>query len=147
MPRKGWEYVGIEDHLSPVFTCEMCGNDAVRFEHVLRHAEVDHAVGVGCVCAGHMLEDYERPRRRENDLKARLRAVEAFTSREWRRGRRGGFWKEFRGKGFVVLAWKAGDGYAGKVVDRTRGVEKKVRPRASLDELGRASAKYVLGVS
>lgn len=66
-PRKGWIWSGVIDHGDLIYNCEACGTK-LRYEHILTHPESE-SMGVGCVCAEHLTEDYINPKRKENALK------------------------------------------------------------------------------
>ena len=65
VPQKGWTCVGIEDLEEPSAVCEMCETQEIRYVHYMEHSHYPDQLGVGCVCAGHMEEDYEGARRRD----------------------------------------------------------------------------------
>lgn len=52
-------------------TCMMCGNEKIRYVHIVEHAEVGEAFRVGCTCAVKMTNDYLNPERRERELRNR----------------------------------------------------------------------------
>lgn len=49
VPHKGWKHIGIEDLGEDVYPgeeiryeqCEMCGNEKIRYVHILTHPEFD----------------------------------------------------------------------------------------------------------
>lgn len=89
IPHRGWECVDVID-LKPgdhepydPATCEMCGNESLRFVHVMEHPEYLGGLEVGCVCAEKMCKDYDgqaRERRLVNRAKRRAK----WLTREWR---------------------------------------------------------------
>ena len=42
---------------------EMCGNERIRFVHLMQHPDYPHELRVGCVCAEKMSDDYVNPRK------------------------------------------------------------------------------------
>lgn len=52
-------------------TCQMCGNEKIRYVHIMKHPDLDENFDVGCVCAEKMSSDYEGPKRREAKLRNR----------------------------------------------------------------------------
>ncbi len=54
-------------------TCQMCGNEKIRYVHIMEHPDLDENFDVGCVCAEKMSGDYEDegPKRREAKLRNR----------------------------------------------------------------------------
>lgn len=90
-PHKGWKHVDVEDlakDISPgerikYAQCEMCGNEKIRFVHILTHPEFDGELRVGCSCASKLTDDYVNPQQRERDLKNRLKRSENFAKQDW----------------------------------------------------------------
>jgi len=66
IPHKGWKEIGIEDLGEDLEfgddveyeQCEMCGQEKIRYVHVLQHSDFNGELRVGCVCAEHMTDDY-----------------------------------------------------------------------------------------
>ena len=91
LPHKGWRYVGVEDlgeGLAPgerieYEQCEICGNEKIRYVHILTHPEVDGELRVGCDCASKLTDDYVDPQQRERDLKNRLNRKKNFAKQDW----------------------------------------------------------------
>jgi len=52
-------------------TCQMCGNEKIRYVYIMEHPNLDEHFEVGCVCAEKMSDDYEGPKRREAKLRNR----------------------------------------------------------------------------
>ena len=63
--------------------CEMCGQEKIRYVHVLQHSDFNGELRVGCVCAEHMTDDYINPQKSERELKNRLNRKKNFMRREW----------------------------------------------------------------
>ncbi len=59
VPHGGWTCIHIEDMGEPCHTCEMCGQQEIRFVHTMRHDEYIHELDVGCVCAMKMDRNYD----------------------------------------------------------------------------------------
>lgn len=57
LPHRGWTCDGVEELDAATFTCEMCAKENIRFVHSMSHPE-GYNIGVGCVCAGHLTEQY-----------------------------------------------------------------------------------------
>ncbi|BCM93106.1 hypothetical protein IAD21_04994 [Abditibacteriota bacterium] len=104
IPRKGWICVTVIDLRpdgAPVEetdyeTCQMCGNEKIRYVHIMGHAEVEEELRVGCVCAEKMSADYENPRKRQNELRnranRRAKQKAEWLKRNWRRSAHGNLW-------------------------------------------------------
>lgn len=92
VPHKGWKYVGgedlgeyVEDGKSIDFEqCEMCGNEKIRYVHILEHPDYSGEIRVGCVCASKMIDDYINPKESERELKNRTNRKKNFMKQEWR---------------------------------------------------------------
>jgi hypothetical protein len=85
VPHRGWDCVGYED-LGPdeddFVTCEMCEMAEIRHVHTMSHPDYPQALEVGCVCAENMSGDYVGPRRRERELRLRVKRRERQARRE-----------------------------------------------------------------
>ena len=73
LPHKGWTEIGMEDlgeglegEEIEYEQCEMCGNEKIRYVHIMKHPEVHGELHVGCICASKMTDDYVNPEAREN---------------------------------------------------------------------------------
>jgi hypothetical protein len=66
IPHKGWSLIDVidirEDGQSEAETdyetCMMCGNDKIRYVHIVENPEVVDSFKVGCVCSGKMTITY-----------------------------------------------------------------------------------------
>jgi hypothetical protein len=38
-------------------TCQMCGNEKIRYVHIMEHPDLEENFEVGCVCAEKMSDD------------------------------------------------------------------------------------------
>lgn len=106
IPHKGWTEIGIEDLGEEVDfgeeiryeRCEMCGNEKIRYVHIMTHPEYRGELRVGCDCACKMTDDYENPEARERDLKNRVQRKKNFMKKEWRQVvRSGNFTLKYKG--------------------------------------------------
>lgn len=104
MPHKGLTledvYDVVEDENESVDernyeTCEMCGNETIRYVHVVSHPDVDHDFHVGCICAEHMTSDYITSRRREKELKQRAAQRANFVKKKWKQSANGNWYLNF----------------------------------------------------
>ena len=59
----------MDDLEEAVETCEMCGQENIRYVHYMNHPDYPDELKVGCVCAENMENDYVNPRKREQKLK------------------------------------------------------------------------------
>jgi hypothetical protein len=67
----------------------MCGNERIRYVHVVEHPEIAETYTVGCVCAEKMTGDYLNPQRRENDLRNRANRRSNWLTRAWKSSNKG----------------------------------------------------------
>lgn len=119
IPHKGWRYIGIEDLAErsfdddiPYEQCEMCGNEKIRYVHILTHPEYDGELRVGCDCASRLTDDYINPRQHETDLKNRLNRRKNFENREWQYvPRSGNFTLRYKGENITIMKSKYGSNW------------------------------------
>lgn len=91
IPHKGWSYVGVEDlgddallgEEIPYEECEMCGNEKIRYVHILTHPEFVGEIRVGCSFAEKMVEDNVDPERKEKELRNRTNRRKNFLRQVW----------------------------------------------------------------
>ena len=70
VPHKGWHCVDVVDlradgesaDETDYATCQMCGNEMIRYIHIMEHPDLDESFDVGCVCDEKMSGDYEGPK-------------------------------------------------------------------------------------
>lgn len=92
VPRKGWQCMDVfdlaeeaeQDEDIPYEQCEMCGNEKIRYVHIMRHPEFPDELHVGCVCAEKMTDDYVNPRKYETALKNKAARRRNFNKVDWR---------------------------------------------------------------
>ena len=92
IPHKGWHCIDVEDLADlvdgteeiPYEQCEICGNERIRFVHLMQHPDYPHKLRVGCVCAEKMSDDYVNPRKAEDTLRKRASRRKNFNNKEWR---------------------------------------------------------------
>ena len=92
VPHKGWHCVDVVDlradgepaDETDYATCQMCGNEKIRYVHIMEHPDLDETFDVGCVCAEKMSGDYEGPKRREAKLRNRAARRTRWLQRKWR---------------------------------------------------------------
>ena len=129
--------MGVEDlfedgrpELEPKYaTCEMCGNERIRFVHHVRHPECPNDLSVGCMCAEKMSNDYVRPRAHEEALKSRAGMRSRWLQRKWRISKQGNDWLKLNG--YVLTVYRKADGYRYSIV---RGERKSFARQAYPDQ-------------
>ena len=120
VPHKGWSCVDVEDLGSPDAVCEMCETQEIRYVHYMTHSDYSETLGVGCVCAEHMEQDYEAPRRRERQLRNSAQRKRRWLSRKWRTSAKGNSY--LNTDGFNITVFRKNDGtWGGMLTDRETG--------------------------
>lgn len=111
IPHKGWINTAMDD-LGPgnYTTCEMCGNERVRYVHVMRHAEYSGELMVGCLCAAKMENDYVGAKARDKGIRARSARRSNWLKRKWRVSKNGNDFLNYNGLNIGVFGrgqrWK-----------------------------------------
>ena len=98
IPHKGWNLTDVidirEDGQSedetPYESCMMCGNEKIRYVHIVEHQLVSEEFRVGCVCAEKMIDDYTTPKQKENELRNKNNRRINWLKRKWKTSRKGG---------------------------------------------------------
>jgi hypothetical protein len=84
LPRRGWVERDVEDLGEVAASCDLCGTD-IRFVHEVTHP-FGHRLAVGCVCAGHLTQDYASAEARERAARRVSTRRETWVaSPSWRR--------------------------------------------------------------
>lgn len=111
VPHKGWTCVNVEDLGEPSAVCEMCERMEIRYVHYMEHPDYPGHLGCGCVCAGHMEEDYDRARDREKALRNAAARRNRWLSRNWRTSAKGNDYLNVDGYNVVVFHHVSGWSY------------------------------------
>ena len=118
LPHKGWKWLRVidlaEDTTSgetiPYEQCEMCGNEKIRYAHVMIHPEYPEEIHVGCICAEKMIDDYNTPRKRETAVKNRTKRKNNFNKTQWKCNReKGTYSKKYKGEYITIMQSRYGD--------------------------------------
>ena len=118
VPHKGWKCIDVYDLAEETGDegyiqyeqCEMCGNEKIRFVHVMHHAEYPQDLHVGCICAEKMSGDYENPRKHEIALKNKYLRRKNFNRIEWRfNPQKSTYSKKYKGEFITILKSKYGN--------------------------------------
>lgn len=115
VPHKGWvlnEVIDIrEDGQSaeetPYETCMMCGNEKIRFVHIVSHNEVEEEYRVGCVCAERMTNDYINPKGKENELRNRANRRNTWIKKTWKLSKTGNIYLNHKEHHIVIFKDKS----------------------------------------
>ncbi len=97
VPHKGWILMDVIDvreegqseEETDYEVCMMCGNEKIRYVHLLQHPDINEEFRVGCVCAQKMTDDYYNPERREKALRNRANRKRNWLKRSWKTSAKG----------------------------------------------------------
>lgn len=106
VPQKGWSCVDIEDLGEPSMICQMCESTEIRYVHYMEHSSYAHTLACGCICAGHMAEDYEGAVARERTLRNAASRRKNWTTRKWRTSSKGN--PMIKTDGFLITVFQKG---------------------------------------
>jgi hypothetical protein len=117
VPKRDWYCVGGYDRgRDNLEFCDMCESASVRYVHVMRHDAYPDSLDVGCICAGHMEQDYEGAKERERTVRNRSARREKWPSRRWGVSRNGN--PTLRPSGYFVTVFRRGTGWSWLIVRR-----------------------------
>jgi len=152
VPHRGWSFVMMEDAEDAACTCEMCGNERVRYIHLMSHPAYQ-SLRVGRVCAEKMQNDYVGPRQREQEFKRRLRAKVGAKDRaqrfleiagnSWWEDQKLKWYGVVRGKGYFVTVFPRSKGWNFRVGRRGKEGEFGDKSYGDYDSAFRAALKFV----
>ena len=137
VPHKGWHCVDIEDLGEPSAICEMCEAHQIRYVHHMQHPAYTEVLGCGCICAGHMENDYEGARLREKSLRNAGSRRQRWLTRDWRTSRSGNPF--LNADGYNIVVYPAGRGWGFRVSNRT--TDKSVVSRKMLASMDAAKLR------
>jgi hypothetical protein len=72
------------------------------------HPDYPETLGVGCVCAEHMEQDYVQPRLREQNLRSKSQRRKTWVKRNWRTSARGNLYLNTEGYNLTVFEIPSG---------------------------------------
>jgi hypothetical protein len=123
-PHRGWKCIRVVD-LNPdkrpanevaYMRCQACGQDPIRFVHMLVHDDWPEPVEVGRSCAARLTGDYVNSRRRESELrnrsKRRVAARRRWMGLPWRTSAHGNLWTKVKGHHVVIFRSRFSEGYS-----------------------------------
>ena len=109
VPKRGWSCAHVEDLGEPVAICAMCETMTIRYVHRMEHPDYPEALDCGCICAGHMSEDYAGAKLREAEVRDRATRRRKFPERKgWRLSRLGNAHIKADGCHIVILPRQSG---------------------------------------
>ena len=104
VPHKGWTYSDIVDLGAPDQVCEMCETKSIRYVHYMEHPDYPDRLGVGCICASHMEQDYAAAKNREKQLKNVAQRRKKWPRRKWKESAKGNSY--INTDGFNIVLYK-----------------------------------------
>lgn len=120
VPHRGWTCVNVEDLGVIDSVCEMCETQEIRYVHWMEHPDFSEILEVGCICAEHMENNYEAPRKRERGLRNAAQRKRRWLNRSWKVSSKGNTYLNTDGMNIVV--YKKNDTIWGsRIEDRTSG--------------------------
>ena len=125
VPHRGWRCVNVEDLGEPATVCGMCERMEIRYVHYMEHPAYPETLGCGCVCAGHMEENYQGAKRRETILRNAASRRARWLSRGWRESAKGNDY--LNTDGYNVVVFPQGSGWSYFV--KNRATDATFRPR------------------
>lgn len=100
VPHKGWKCLDVVDvrgggeseDEANYEVCQMCGQERIRFVHIMQHTAMPDGLRVGCICAEKMSDDYVAPKQREREVRNRSTRRSKWLTRKWKVSRNGHPW-------------------------------------------------------
>lgn len=117
VPHKGWECIGIRDiydEQDELVICEMCEHQEIRYVHTMQHPVYPVTLDVGCDCAGHMEEDKQGAKKREQALRNKVSRLERFIEGDWGYTNKGNLKK--KKDGYLVVLQEVEGGWKGLLI-------------------------------
>ena len=139
VPHTGWICIDIEDLGALDAVCEMCDAREIRYVHHMEHPAYPESLRVGCVCAGNMEGDYDRPIKRERALKNAAQRRSRWLSRRWRTSVKGNPYLNTDGMNIAVFQRKPGV-WGARITDRITGSELLSKRRYMTEEAAKLAA-------
>lgn len=110
IPHLGWRLVTVldvrEDGQSEDDTnyesCMMCGQERIRYVHIVEHDNVAEEFRVGCTCASKMTNDYINPEKRERALRNRAQRKTTWLNKEWAISKKGNHYMKIKDRLFTL---------------------------------------------
>ncbi len=101
IPHKGWileDVIDSREYQQEVDyeNCMMCGNEKIRYIHILTHPDIEEEYRVGCMCAEKMTNDYVNPKQREIKLKNKANRRIKWSQKKWKISQNGNSYLNFQ---------------------------------------------------
>jgi hypothetical protein len=147
VPHKGWTCVDVDDNgcePDDEWTiCEMCEVVEIRWVHRMTHPDYPDELGVGCICAEHMEDDYVGPKLREQRAQSRARRRQGWGRRQWYRApghEYDGNWWYLNSDGYHLDVWRDGTGWLVCVTNRASQRSQRGKREYPTREIAQAKA-------
>lgn len=111
IPHKGWKLEdvidirddGLSEDEAEYEACMMCGNERIRYVHIVNHPEVEDSFRVGCICAEKMTNDYVNPKLREKQLRNKANRRRNWIDKSWNISKNGNYYLRHKGEYFLIF--------------------------------------------
>lgn len=120
IPHKGWFCIEVLDLKEDADStqeieyeqCEMCGNEKLRFVHIMKHPEYPDVLNVGRICAEKMSDDYINPNKMENELRKKASRRNNFKRVEWNFNiTKNTYSKKYKGEYITIMKSRYGNNW------------------------------------
>lgn len=120
----------------------MCEVMVIRYVHYMQHPDYPERLGCGCICAGHMEDDYENAQSRERWMHNVNARRKNWLTRAWRISRNGNSFLNV--DGYNIVVFESGNGWGYRIArEGTDAVFADRRFRAKKDAQLAAFDKFV----
>ena len=128
IPHKGWSLIDVIDirdsgqhaNETEYEKCMMCGQEKIRYVHIVEHSKIDEKFRVGCVCAEKMTNDYLNPNLKESALRNRASRRRNWINRKWKISAKGNSYLKIENHIIVIFRDKFSEKYKVQI-DETIG--------------------------
>lgn len=125
IPHKGWKLIdvidvredGQEEWETDYETCMMCGNEKIRYVHIVEHFDVTEEFKVGCTCAEKMTSDYINPEKRERELRNRATRRANWIKKQWKISKNGNHYLNIDDRNLLIYRDEKTRKYKVKIKD------------------------------
>ncbi len=123
IPHKGWTLEDVIDIRedgqaesdTEYETCMMCGNEKIRYVHIVTNEEIEEEFRVGCICAEKMTNDYINPKKREKELRNKSSRRINWTKKHWNISQNGNFYINYERHHLLIFKDKTTKKYKIKI--------------------------------
>lgn len=111
----------------------MCESVEIRYVHYMEHKDYPDTLGVGCICAEHIENDYVAPHERERRLRSKSRRRSTWAKRQWSLSAKGNPYLNTEGFNLTIfpVSDRKGLGWSVRVTNRGTGANQLGRGRYS----------------